>query len=158
MNVRDVSELPRQIGDIVGDGHVRETQGLEARAATIVAEPGNADEVAEIVRKCESDSIALAAMGSARTLSQMRSTPVAVGISLARMNRVIAYEPDDMTVIAEAGFTLGALNDLAGSHAQRLPADPKHPHQATLGALVAASHAGPIRLSEGVARDLLIGI
>jgi glycolate oxidase FAD binding subunit len=158
MNVRDVSELARQIGAIVGDAHVREPQGLEARAATIVAEPRDGDEVAELVRKCESDSIGLAAMGSSRTLAQMRSTPVAAGISLARMNRVIAYEPDDMTVIAEAGFTLGALNDLAGTHAQRLPADPRHPHQATLGALVAASHAGPIRLSEGVVRDLLIGV
>src|SRR5665213_1014863 len=158
MNVRDVSELARQIGAIVGDAHVREPQGNEVRAASIVAEPHDTDEVAELVRKCESDSIALAPMGSSRTLSQMRSTPVAVGISLARMNRIIAYEPDDMTVIAEAGFTLGALNDLASTHAQRLPADPKHPHRATLGALVAASHSGPIRLSEGLVRDLLIGI
>jgi glycolate oxidase FAD binding subunit len=158
MNVRDVSELARQIGAIVGDAHVREPQGNEVRAASIVAEPRDTDEVAELVRKCESDSIALAPMGSSRTFSQMRSTPVAIGISLSRMNRVIAYEPDDMTVIAEAGFTLGALNDLASTHAQRLPADPKHPHRATLGALVAASHAGPIRLSEGLVRDLLIGI
>jgi len=156
--MKAASELAREFGAIVGDAHVREPIGHEARAATIVAEPGDADEVAEIVRKCEADAIALAALGSASTLAQMRSTPVAVGVSLARMNRVIAYEADDMTVIAEAGLTLGALNDLAATHGQRLPLDPPHPDRVTLGALVAASHSGPIRLSEGTARDLLIGV
>ncbi len=113
MNVRDASELARQVGAIVGDAHVRAPRRHESRAASIVVEPRDADEVAELVRKCEADSIALAPMGAARTLAQIRPTPVAVGISLTRMNRVIAYEPDDMTVIAEAGLTLGALNDLA---------------------------------------------
>ncbi len=74
------------------------------------------------------------------------------------MNRVIAYEPDDMTVIAEAGLTLGALNSLMATRGQRLPADPAHPDRTTLGALVAAAQAGPIRLSEGTVRDLLIGV
>jgi len=91
-------------------------------------------------------------------LSQIRPTPVAVGVSLARMNRVIAYEPDDMTVVAEAGLTLGDLNRLTAGHGQRLPADPLHPDRTTLGALVGAAQAGPIRLSEGTVRDLLIGV
>ena len=158
INVHDSAELARQFGAIVGDTHVRAPREYESRAASIIAEPCDADEVAELVRKCEADSIALAPMGAARTLAQIRQTPVAVGISLTRMNRVIAYEPDDMTVIAEAGLTLGALNDLTGARGQRLPADPSHPDRITLGALVAAAHAGPLRLSEGTFRDLLIGV
>jgi len=158
MNVRDSAELGRQFGAVVADAHVRPPRGHESRAASIIVEPRDADEVAELVRKCEADSIALAPMGLARTLAQIRPTPVAIGISLSRMNRVIAYEPDDMTVIAEAGLTLGALNDLTGARGQRLPADPSHPDHVTLGALVAAAHAGPLRLSEGTVRDLLIGV
>lgn len=155
---RNVSVLARELGAIVGDGNVRAPSALEARAASIIAEPTYADEVAELVRKCEADAITLAPLGSVRTLAQIRPTPVAVGISLARMNRVIAYEPDDMTVIAEAGLTLGALNRLTATHGQRLPADPPDPDYTTLGAMVAAAHAGPIRLSEGTVRDLLIGV
>jgi glycolate oxidase FAD binding subunit len=158
MKVRDASELAREFGAIVGDAYVRAPIGHESRAAAIIAEPADTNEIVEIVRKCEADAIPLAALGAARTLAQMRLTPVGAGISLARMNRVIAYEPDDMTVIAEAGLTLGALNELAATHGQRLPLDPPHPDRVTLGALVAASHSGPIRLSEGTARDLLIGI
>jgi glycolate oxidase FAD binding subunit len=158
MSERDPAALARELGEIVGDAQVRAPSALEARAASIVAEPRNPDEVAELVRKCEADAITLAPMGAARTLAQIRRAPVAVGISLARMNRVIAYEPDDMTVIAEAGLTLGALNSLTATHGQRLAADPPHLDRTTLGALVAAAQAGPIRLSEGTVRDLLIGV
>ena len=51
------------------------------------------------------------------------------------MARVIAYEPDDMTVVAEAGITLGALNARTAAHRQRLPLDPPAPESATLGAV-----------------------
>jgi glycolate oxidase FAD binding subunit len=152
------SALARELGAIVGDAHVRAPSASEAPAVSIIAEPRDAIEVAELVRKCEADAITLAPMGAARTLAQIRPAPVALGISLARMNRVIAYEPDDMTVIAEAGLTLAALNSLAATRGQRLPADPPHPDRTTLGALIAAVHAGPIRLSEGTVRDLLIGV
>jgi glycolate dehydrogenase FAD-binding subunit len=158
MNERTASILARELGAIVGDAYVRVPVGFEARAASVIAEPRDAGEVAELVRKCEADAITLAPLGAARTLAQIRPAPVAMGISLVRMNRVIAYEPDDMTVIAEAGLTLGALNRLTATHGQRLPADPPHPDRTTLGALIAAAQAGPIRLSEGTVRDLLIGV
>jgi glycolate oxidase FAD binding subunit len=74
------------------------------------------------------------------------------------MNRIVAYEPDDMTVIAEAGITLGALNQRLAEHRQRLPLDPRGPGATTLGALIGAAQAGPLRLSEGTPRDLLIGV
>jgi glycolate oxidase FAD binding subunit len=158
MSERNPSALVRELGVIVGDAHMRPPSASESRAASIIVEPRDAIEVAELVRKCEADAITLAPIGAARTLAQIRPAPVAVGISLVRMNRVIAYEPDDMTVIAEAGLTLAALNGLTATRGQRLPADPPHPERATLGALVGAAHAGPIRLSEGTVRDLLIGV
>jgi glycolate oxidase FAD binding subunit len=158
MNEHDFSALAREFGAIVGHAQVRAPTVLEARAASIIVEPGNTDEVTELVRKCEADTHTLAALGAARTLAQIRSTPVAIGVSLARMNRAIAYEPDDMTIIAQAGITLAELNNLTAAHGQRLPADPPHPDRVTLGALVAEAQAGPIRLSEGTVRDLLIGI
>ena len=158
MNDRDDSKLAREFGAIAGDAQVRTPAAHESRAASLIVEPRNASEVAEMVRKCEADAITLAPLGAARTLAQIRPAPVAVGISLARMNRIIAYEPDDMTIIAEAGLTLAALNGATTPRAQWLPADPPRPDRTTLGALVAAAQAGPIRLSEGTVRDLLIGV
>lgn len=137
---------------------MRAPEGREIGAARTVAEPASAEEIAEIVRKCETDRIALAPMGACRTLSQMRRAPVALGVSLRRMARIAAYEPEDMTIVVEPGITLGDLNRQISARGQRLPIDPWHPDEATIGALVGAAHAGPIRLSEGAVRDLLIGI
>ncbi len=88
----------------------------------------------------------------------IRRTPVAIGISMVRLARIVAHEPHDMTVVAESGITVRALNDAIGSAGQRLPVDPCGPGLTTLGSLIGAAHAGPLRLSEGTSRDLLIGI
>jgi glycolate oxidase FAD binding subunit len=158
--VSDVSadKVENAIRGLVGAERVRAPSGCEILAARIIAEPRDSDEIAAIVRQCEADRIALAPLGAARTLSEIRRVPAMLGVSLARMDRVVAYEPEDMTVIAEAGITLGALNRRLGEHGQHLPLDPPNPLAATLGALIGASQAGPLRLSEGTPRDLLIGV
>jgi glycolate oxidase FAD binding subunit len=107
---------------------------------------------------CEADRTTLAPLGAARTLGQIRREPVALGVSLKRLNRIVVHEPEDLTVVAEAGLTVGELNAELLKSRQRLPVDPFAPAATTLGSLVAASHAGPLRLSEGTPRDLLIGI
>ncbi|MGH7932924.1 MAG: FAD-binding oxidoreductase [Candidatus Binataceae bacterium] len=152
------TRLRYEFAALVGTEHVRQPQGPAARAATVVAEPANAEEAAEIVRKCEADRITLVPFGAARTLAEIRGAPAALGVSLARMNRVVAYEPDDMTVVVEPGLTLDELNRHLAERGQRLPLDPGAPHLATIGAVVAAAKAGPLRLSEGTVRDLVIGI
>jgi len=63
-----------------------------------------------------------------------------------------------MTVAVEAGITLGELNRALASHRQRLALDPAFPDAVTIGSLIGAAQAGPIRLSEGRVRDVLIGI
>lgn len=150
------SSLTHDLAALLGADHVREPRTLEAEVTPVVIEPENAEEIAEIVRKCERDRIPLAPLGAARTLAQINH--VAVGVSLARMTRVIAYEPNDMTIVAEAGLSLGALNRTASSHGQRLPVDPPTPDLTTLGSLIAGAKSGPLRLSEGTIRDLLLGI
>jgi glycolate oxidase FAD binding subunit len=154
---RTSPDLSHRLESILGADQVRPPTPAEIRAAEVIVEPASVEELCEIVRKCESDRIAIAPVGAARTLAQIRRTPAAVGISMARLNRVVAYAPDDMTVVAEAGITVGELNASISS-GQRLPVDPCCPARTTLGALIGASHAGPLRLSEGTSRDLLIGV
>ncbi|MGC1676476.1 MAG: FAD-binding protein, partial [Candidatus Binataceae bacterium] len=151
----DTAKIANQFASFVGSDRVRAPRGIETRAATVIAVPADTSEIAEIVRKCEAERISVAAIGAARTLSEIRRTPVAVGISLERMARVVAYEPDDMTIVAEPGISVAALNAAMSPSGQRLPVDPRNPEAATLGAMIAAHHAGPLRLSEGTARDLL---
>ena len=76
-----------------GSKCVRAPHDFEAGVAGVVVEPSSLDELGEIVRKCERDRMATAPIGACRTLRNMRSAPVDVGISLAAMAEVISYEP-----------------------------------------------------------------
>jgi glycolate oxidase FAD binding subunit len=81
-----------------------------------------------------------------------------IAVSTRRMRRILAHEAADMTVSVEAGITVAELNDVLVSCGQWLPIDPPHPEWTTIGALIASDAAGPLRLSQGKVRDLLIGI
>jgi glycolate dehydrogenase FAD-binding subunit len=152
------SELANRLGFIVGGENVRAPNTLEIGSAETIVEPASVQEICEIVRMCELDRIALAPIGAGRTLAAIRRMPVAIGISTARLARIVAHEPHDMTVVAESGITVGALNDAMEPAGQRLPVDPCNPAMTTLGSLIGAVHSGPLRLSEGTSRDLLIGV
>jgi len=153
-----IFNLANRLESIVGAGRVRAPNTAEARAADTIVEPASVEEICELVRMCEADRIALAPIGAARSLAGIRRTPVALGISMAHLARIVVHEPHDMTVVAESGITVGALNDAMAPTGQRLPVDPCKPAITTLGSLVCASHCGPLRLSEGTSRDLLIGV
>ena len=152
------SNLANRLDSVVGAGRVRTPTSNEARATNVIVEPASVEEICEIVRMCEADRVSLAPIGAARSLAGIRRSPVALGISMARLARVVAYEPDDMTIVAESGITVGELNAATANARQRLPVDPCNPDITTLGSLIGAAHSGPLRLSEGTSRDLLIGV
>jgi glycolate oxidase FAD binding subunit len=152
------SNLAHRLESIVSADSVRAPTDSEWRAAEVIVEPATVAEICEIVKMCEADRIALAPVGSSRSLSMIRHMPVALGISMVRLARIVAHEPHDMTVVAESGITVDKLNATMASTRQRLPVDPCRPELTTLGSLVGASHSGPLRLSEGTSRDLLIGV
>ncbi|MGZ4380779.1 MAG: FAD-binding oxidoreductase [Gaiellaceae bacterium] len=83
---------------------------------------------------------------------------VEIGASLAadRLDRVLEYEPGDLTCVVEAGIRLSALSARLAEQGQRLSLDP--PGDPTLGACVAADLSGPLSHRFGTMRDLLLGI
>jgi glycolate oxidase FAD binding subunit len=143
---------------LVGPERVRAPSGRESLAAQVIVEPHDTDEIAEIVRRCEADAIPLVPLGAGRTLAEIRRAPVTLGLAFTRLSRLVGYEPEDMTVIVEPGMTLARLNQYLAAQGQRLPLDPPDPGATTIGALLGAAHSGPLRLSEGTPRDLLIGV
>ena len=102
---------------LLGAERVRAPRASEVPAARLIVEPRDSDEVAALVRKCEArPRYARAVRRRAHARGKSAARPSMLGVSLARMNRIVAYEPDDMTVIAEAGMTLGALNQRLAEH------------------------------------------
>ena len=81
-----------------------------------------------------------------------------LALCLQRMNRVVDYQPTDMTVAVEAGMPLAHLQQILGEQNQWLPLDPPWPERVTVGGMIAMNLSGPSRLSQGTIRDFLIGI
>ena len=79
-------------------------------------------------------------------------------LRLDRLARVVVHEAHDMTVTVEAGCPLDVLARTLDAAGQWLPIDPPSFERTTVGGLVAANLAGPLRASQGTVRDLLIGI
>jgi glycolate oxidase FAD binding subunit len=79
-------------------------------------------------------------------------------LRLRALARVVDHQAGDMTVTAEAGCPLAALDRTLAAAGQWLPLDPPRFDATTVGGLVAANLSGPLRASQGTARDLLIGL
>jgi glycolate oxidase FAD binding subunit len=79
-------------------------------------------------------------------------------LSLQRLDKILDYQPTDMTVTVEAGLSLARLQEVLSEHGQWLPIDPPFPERVTIGGLIAANLSGPARLSQGTIRDSLIGL
>jgi glycolate oxidase FAD binding subunit len=79
-----------------------------------------------------------------------------VVFSMARLNRVLEYEPGDLTAIVEAGLRLSELQAALEPRGQMLALDP--PGDPTIGACLAGDLSGPRRHRYGAMRDLVIGV
>ncbi len=81
-----------------------------------------------------------------------------VAISTAKLNRVVDHAAGDMTVVVEAGCTIGDLQRTLAQQGQRLACDPLWQEHATVGGILATNDSGAWRLRYGGLRDLVIGV
>ncbi|MBI3300579.1 MAG: FAD-binding oxidoreductase [Deltaproteobacteria bacterium] len=121
--------------------------------------PESVKRVLEILRVAGEQRLAVAPVGHGAFL-HLGGLPrrYDLALSLKRLDRIVDYQPADMTVTVEAGMTLAQLQGVLGEHGQWLPVDPPLPEQATIGGIIAANLSGPARLSQGTIRDFLIGL
>jgi glycolate oxidase FAD binding subunit len=82
----------------------------------------------------------------------------AAAVSTDKLNRVLQYEPKDLTISVEAGLPYAELARLLAENHQMIPLDPPLAESATIGGVVAANCSGPRRRLYGTARDLVIGM
>ena len=81
-----------------------------------------------------------------------------VELSSAALNRLLDYEPADLTVSVEAGMPWRDLETCLAQNNQFIPLDPAYGDRATVGGVVASDSSGPRRRRYGTARDLVIGM
>lgn len=81
-----------------------------------------------------------------------------VALNTTGLNRLLQYEPHDLTVSVQAGMPWAEFEVTLAANGQAVPIDPPCAAQATVGGVVAAGLSGPRRLKTGAVRDLVIGM
>jgi len=121
--------------------------------------PSTAEQVAAILHYAGEHHLAVIPCGNGTKLA-MGNSPrrYNVALSLKEMNRVIHYEPADLTITVEAGMAFGAFQDLVGKNGLWLPLDPRGGREASIGGIIAANAAGPLRQGFGGPRDMVLGL
>jgi glycolate oxidase FAD binding subunit len=81
-----------------------------------------------------------------------------VVMKLDKLARVIEHDAPNLTVTAQCGLTLNALQAAVAEQKQFVPIDAPFPARATIGGIVAANLNGARRGFYGGVRDLVIGM
>jgi glycolate oxidase FAD binding subunit len=157
--------LGSRFGDLVGAGHVvsdptslaaYEVDGRRPAAALL---PGSADEIAEILRFASVEHLAVIPVGGKTHLHiGMPPQRYDLALDLSRLNRILAYEPRDLTLGVEPGMACAELDRSLREKGQFLPLSPPFPERATLGGIVSAGSDSPLRYAHGTTRDFLLGV
>jgi glycolate oxidase FAD binding subunit len=121
--------------------------------------PSTPAELADMVHQaCDSKTPVTAWGGGTHQAIGNAIQPEGVIIHTRKLNRVLIYEPRDMTISIEAGTTLAELDAVIRPHGQMLPMDVPLPSQCTVGGAIAVAADGARRLGYGTFRDVLLGV
>jgi glycolate oxidase FAD binding subunit len=125
----------------------------------VVVRPGDAAQIAEILRYAAAEKLAVIPAGGGTKLG-IGSTPARYDISLdlSRMNKVLAYDPQDLTLGVEPGVRIQALLSTLAEKKQFLPLAVPFSERATVGGIVAANSSSSLRHAYGGVRDFCLGM
>ena len=126
-----------------------------------VVRPGNTEEVAAVVRACAAHDTPLVPQGGNTGLvggSITDDSGTQVLLSLARMNRVRAIDPANLTMTVDAGCVLQAVQEAATAQGLLFPLSLAAEGSCTIGGNLATNAGGTQVLRFGNARELCLGL
>jgi FAD/FMN-containing dehydrogenase len=141
--------------------YVTDWRGRYHGRALAVVRPGGTDEVAAVVRACADFRVPIVAQGG-NTGQCGGATPDGQGnaivLSLTRMNRVRAVDPENATLTVEAGVPLAAVQQAAEENGLLFPLSLAAEGSCTIGGNLSTNAGGTAVLRFGNARELVLGI
>jgi glycolate oxidase FAD binding subunit len=154
-----------RLADIVGPQHViTDPAHLAAFAVnnkkpSAAVRPQSTAEIADVVKFAVNEQLAVIATG-ARTKMEIGLPPrqFDIALDMTRLDRVVAYDPGDLTLSVEAGIPLHKLGGILFEHRQFLPLGVPYQSQTTIGGTIASGVDSPLRQFYGTARDYLLGM
>ncbi|KIN61790.1 FAD linked oxidase, C-terminal domain protein [Sulfitobacter noctilucae] len=148
-----------QASDVAG--YLEDWTGQYSAPALAVVRPGSTAQVAEVVKLCAAEGIAVVPQGG-RTGLCGGGVPLvgqsSIVLSLTRMNAVRTLDPAGRTVTAEAGVVLEKLQAAALEHQLIFPLMFGAKGSCTIGGNLSTNAGGSNVVRYGTTRELCVGI
>ena len=119
--------------------------------------PGSISEAAEVISGLQGAGLSLGFLGAGTHQGIGGRQRTDVVMQTSGLDRVIDFEPDDLTVVVEAGVRVADLEDMLARHGLTAVL-PEQPGGATVGGVIAAGLSGYRRLRYGPTRDRVLEV
>jgi glycolate oxidase FAD binding subunit len=119
-------------------------------------DPSSRFEVSDALRDASERGVRVGIVGGRTHVDKGNPSTVDVELSTAGLHRVIAYDPEEMLAVVEAGMRVGELRRALAEGGQEWPTDA--PGDATVGGTIAVAASSPRRLRMGPLRDTVVEI
>jgi len=124
-----------------------------------ILKPASPEELADSLRAAAEAGRSIRIEGASSKTGMAGAVPKADAVvSTSALNRVLEYDPRDLTISVEAGLPWADLTQLLAKDGQMIPVDPPFSDRATVGGVIAANTSGPRRRLYGSVRDMVIGM
>lgn len=135
------------------------SHNIDGKQPALVCTPCTVDQVSAALRLCSETAASVIPWGGGTAMA-LGNPPRQVDVVLdtGRLDRVIDHDHANLTVTAEGGIRLVALQRMLAHQRQFVPFDPPLPERSTVGGIAAANLNGPRRGAYGSVRDLVIGM
>ncbi|MBW8283789.1 MAG: FAD-binding oxidoreductase [Rhizobium sp.] len=128
-------------------------------ASGVMAQPASTQAAAALVSWCAAHDVALVPQGGLTGLVGGNVSHAGeVILSSARLNRILAVHPDEMTVEVEAGVQLETLQQTVAAHGLTTGIDLGSRGSATIGGMVSTNAGGILAFRNGVMRHQVLGL
>jgi glycolate oxidase FAD binding subunit len=132
---------------------------IDGKSPTAVVRPGSSEEVVEIVKFAAREKLAIVPTGARTKLGiGMPPRQYDIALDMTRMDRIVAYDPGDLTLSVEPGIPLHKIASALAEHRQFLPLAVPFANRATAGGTIASGVDSPLRQIYGTARDFVLGM
>src|SRR3989449_5945534 len=130
------SDLGRE--GLVDDTAARVSAAVDGLVPRWIVRPRSLEHVSRVLALAWDAELAVVPRGGGNALALGHPpSRLDLVLDLRRLDRVVEYNPDDLTVTVEAGTTMGALAARVGARRQLLPLDPAGVERAALGGVPA---------------------
>ncbi len=156
--------LMNELSQIVGQSGLlpdaeNSDYSYDGKVPKTIVLPASVGEIQDILHYASEKGLSVMPAGAGTKLGIGNlASPTDIVLATTQLNKVVEYEPADLTVTIEAGMKLADLQKELAQHRQFLPLIPPYSDKCTIGGIVATNASGPLRLRYGTARNLVLGM